>query len=270
MDPTQGQGSSTLNQGQPTQPTTPPANAGAGQLNGQGGEPQPPAQPSQPQPSGAQPSTPSTPPTTQPTQDPAGANNQPPEGYVPQMQYNRTQEALRKTRQKLARMRQAQTPQNAGGQGQGGQPGGQGNEEYVRNLELKVATNDLRSGARKILKNYPHVPKSVRTAILRNPRGFVNPETEDVETGLIDIEDYVASIAQQFGGSETDVTPGQQPGSQQVPSQKKQVNVVGTNNQAAPEGGTTPAEIAEIMARPADTWSKEDKAKLEAAGAPKL
>lgn len=263
MDPTQGQGDSTLNSGQPSAPAT-PAPAGDGQGKGEEGTPQTPSQPSQPKPSGeaasAQPS--SQPAQTKPAE---GGNNQPPSGYVPQRQFNRAQEALRKTRAQLARERQARTSQNAAGQGQGGQPSGQGNEEYVRNLELKVAENDLRTGARKILKNYPQLPKSVRSAILHNPRGFVNPETEDVETGLMDIEDYIESIAGEFGDPEAGATPQ----GQQVPGQK-QVKIAGTNNQDSSQGGSTPAEVASIMARPPDTWTAEDKAKLEAAGAPKL
>lgn len=260
MDPTQGQGDSTLNNGQPTAPTT-PAPAGEGQGKGQEATPQPPSKPSQTPPSGDAPSTPSAPEPTKPE----GATNQPPSGYVPQRQLNRTQEALRKTRAQLARERQARTTQNAGGQGQDGTPSGQGNEEYVRNLELKVAENDLRTGARKVLKNYPQIPKSVRSAILKNPRGFVSPETEDVETGLMDIEDYVSGVAEQFGDPEA----GAAPQGQQVPGQK-QVKIAGTNNQDASQGGSTPADVAEIMARPADTWTAEDKAKLDAAGAPKL
>lgn len=115
---------------------------------------------------------------------------------------------------------------------------------WVQELLLHQAETQLKEGAREILSQYPQIPKPIANAILRNPRGYVQPGTSDVETALLDISDYVAGIAEEFGEGGT--------------SEPKSFPVAGTNVSAVPEEETTPAEIAALMKKPPEEWTDEE------------
>jgi len=115
---------------------------------------------------------------------------------------------------------------------------------WVQELLLRQAETQLKEGAREILSRYPQIPKPIADAILRNPRGYVQPGTTDVETALMDISDYVEEIAQEFGVSEA--------------PEPKAFPVAGTNVSAVPEEETTPAEIAALMKKPPEEWTDEE------------
>jgi hypothetical protein len=66
----------------------------------------------------------------------------------------------------------------------------------VQNLIQQNAEFQLKSGVKEILEKYPNTPEAVVKAIISNPRGFVKPETETVDEGLWDIEDYLASLSE--------------------------------------------------------------------------
>lgn len=115
------------------------------------------------------------------------------------------------------------------------------NHPFVQDLLTKQATNELRDGAKLILSRYPQIPKYVAEAILKNPRGYVGEETKDVDTGLMDIADYVESIAGNF----QDPTP-----------QPKTVPVIG-NNAVSDQGAREDLEIAKIKEIPPEEWTDE-------------
>lgn len=115
---------------------------------------------------------------------------------------------------------------------------------FVQQLLLEQAENQLRQGAEEILSRFPNIPKSIAKAITRNPRGYVSPDTTDVQTALLDIEDYVAAIAEEFGEG--------------GPSEPKPFPIAGTNVSAVPEEETTPAEIAALMKKPPEEWTDEE------------
>lgn len=115
---------------------------------------------------------------------------------------------------------------------------------WVQELLLHQAETQLKEGAREILSQYPQIPKYIANAILKNPRGYVQPGTSDIDTALLDISDYIAEIAGEFGEGEI---PGQKP-----------FPVAGTNVSAVPEEETTPAEIAALMKKPPEEWTDEE------------
>lgn len=123
------------------------------------------------------------------------------------------------------------------------------NHPYVQELELKQAEGELKRGAEDILQRYPNIHSSVKRAILQNPRGYVQRTTTDVPNALLDIEEYIQSIADE------EVAPTPQP---------KQFPVAGTNTPQAPKGTSLPLEINKILKKPVDEWTEEEAQKLEA------
>jgi len=122
---------------------------------------------------------------------------------------------------------------------------------YIKQLETQVAITELKSGASKLLKNFPNIPESLKRAILRNPRGYIQTETRDVETGLLDIEDYIESEMELLAEQDSSQTPP-----------KKDVHVAGSNTPDA-NIGATPAEIQAIMDKPIRDWTPEDRKALK-------
>jgi len=88
----------------------------------------------------------------------------------------------------------------------------------TQDLLLKAAEVELKEGVRELLNDYPDVPESIKKAITKNPRGFVNTGTMFVDDALLDIEDYLAELSQGAGGDNT--APNAQP---------KEFPVAGTN-----------------------------------------
>lgn len=178
-----------------------------------------------------------------------------PEETVPRRNYENVQKALKQARQRLAEARKSSQPAKA-------QPEGLDEirqHPYVQDLEMDKAESQLRRGAEDILKNYPSLPEQVRKAILRNPRGYVGRDTQDVENGLLDIEEYVQGVLE-------DIEAGGQPSG----PQPKQVPVAGTNQPTATTPSATPAEIQKILDKPVDEWTAEEQALMKEHGAPQL
>lgn len=118
---------------------------------------------------------------------------------------------------------------------------------FVQDLLLKQAENELRVGAQDILEQYPQVPKSIASAIIKNPRGYVQPGTTDVQNALLDIQDYLEGIAGEF---ETPAD-GQNP-------QPKTVPIMGNNQQLGSQDSLE-VQIQEIMKIPPEAWTKEQE-----------
>ena len=124
------------------------------------------------------------------------------------------------------------------------------NHPYVQDLELKQAETELRQGAEEILERFPNIPAPIRKAILKNPRGYVNRTTTDVQNALLDIEDYISEVSEELGADSEAPQP-------------KQFPVAGMNKPVATQGTSMPAEIDKILKKPVDEWTPEEQKKLE-------
>lgn len=114
---------------------------------------------------------------------------------------------------------------------------------FVQDLLLKQAESELQEGAKEILSQYPQIPKPIANAIIKNPRGYVNAGTNDVQTALLDIADYVDSISGEF----VNATP-----------QPKTVPIAGNN--AAIGGSPQDAEVKDIVENiPPEDWTPEQE-----------
>lgn len=118
----------------------------------------------------------------------------------------------------------------------------------VQELQLKVAEFELKEGVKDILENYPNLPKALSSAILKNPRGYVNPATTDVQNALLDIQDYLEGIYPDFQATTT--------------VQPKTVPVAGTNKVVGASGLN--ADIQEILTIPPEEWTPEQEAAIQA------
>lgn len=158
--------------------------------------------------------------------------------------------ALREERRKRRRSGQDQrtfTGQQQSGtqqQPQDGQQRSQAELAYYRN---QTATFQLKEGAEKVLRDFPNAPDFVKTAIRRNPKGFINPETSSVEDGIEDIREHLEDLQDSW----KDPKPP-----------KKEVKVAGGNTPST-QSGANPAEIQSILETPVDEWTKEQRAKLK-------
>lgn len=180
---------------------------------------------------------------------------------VAKEEYNRTAAALRKAQRELARYKGKkyldQTP--SGGSKPSGTGNGEGDDEVAQlrkrneELEFNNAVSELRTQTEELLSDYPNLPESLRKAILRNPRGFVNFSSTTVDDAILDIQDYLDEVT--AGGNQT--------------PDKKQVQVAGTNTPSQTQGDTSPAQVQAILAKPVDEWTPEERKLLEAQGAPK-
>lgn len=168
------------------------------------------------------------------------------ERTISSQEHENLKKALKAEREKFRRLRRGQTDRS------GVQSAPSDNKDvYIRQLETKVALSELKSGASKLLKNYPDIPESQKRAILRNPRGYIQAETQDVETGLLDIEDYIESEMELIAEQNPSLTPP-----------KKDVHVAGSNTPDA-NIGATPAQIQAILDTPVDEWTPEQRKALK-------
>lgn len=116
-----------------------------------------------------------------------------------------------------------------------------------QSLALKTATYELKEGAKEVLDRYPQVPKAVANAILKNPRGWVNEGTADVESALLDIEENLITYLE----DNPDLQDAAQAGPKTVP-------VVPSNTLSNPERDVD-VEIDRIQKTPPDEWSEADE-----------
>lgn len=113
-----------------------------------------------------------------------------------------------------------------------------------QDLALKNAEYELREGVKDILKEYSNIPQNIAGAIIRNPRGFVNQGTSDVQNALLDITDYLEGIA---GSFEPAAPPAPQP---------KNVPIMGNNKVGTQQSDT---EIQQILEIPPEDWTPEQE-----------
>ena len=114
---------------------------------------------------------------------------------------------------------------------------------YVQELLISQAKRDLTDFASELLDQYPQVPDAVKKAIKANVRGFVKETTTDVESGKIDIQEYIESLVEQLGPQTT--------------APQKSITVASTS---APEtvSAARPADIQKVMEKPMDEWTEQD------------
>lgn len=116
---------------------------------------------------------------------------------------------------------------------------------FVQELLIKDAKRELTDYASELLDAHPEIPDAVKKAIKTNVRGFVKESTTDVESGKIDIQEYIEGLADTLAPAHP--TP-------------KVFPVASTKPPEAPSNAR-PADVQEILEKPVDEWS-EDEAKL--------
>ena len=89
-------------------------------------------------------------------------------------------------------------------------PEDQRKDAELEQLRLEKAENQLKDEAKEIVERYPELPKGVKNAILKNPRGFLNSTTQTIEDAVLDLEEYVANVVEEIENGETPtLTPAQ-------------------------------------------------------------
>lgn len=154
-------------------------------------------------------------------------------------------------RGQLSQRQSADAPSRTTPQGQQGQ---QIDPRYVQELQTRVAVSELQEFARQKVRDYPDLPKHLKRAIINNPRGFIKPNTGDVETGKLDIEDFLEDEQTRLEDEQLKSQPT---------TPKKEVKVAGGNKPDNIQPGATPADIQKILNTPLDEWTKEDQALLK-------
>jgi len=105
-----------------------------------------------------------------------------------------------------------------------------------RELAVKDRIRDLFDS-----EEYKSVPAAVKKAIVRNPLGFVNRNSESIEDAVADIQDYLDDEldSSQAGGQ---AQPGGQPAQQPAPTETHQVPPIAGSGPASPNSAAD-AEI---------------------------
>ena len=125
---------------------------------------------------------------------------------------------------------------------------------YTENAEYK-----LKDHVGDVLKSYPDFPKDVAAAIRKNPRGWINSETRDIETAKIDIEEAIESYYQQWlEGKNAELSPA-------VPDTRlrgKSPKVAGTNATGAVKTAEE-QDIEGLMEKSPLEWTPDEIKILE-------
>ncbi|MDP4272549.1 MAG: hypothetical protein Q8909_20870 [Bacteroidota bacterium] len=163
--------------------------------------------------------------------------------------YKKAMEHEREARKKLQREAAERGTDNQGNQPTADPQDIWSNPE-VQKLLIKQAESELKEGAKDLLDQYPNVPGNVKKAILKNPRGFINPNTTTVPLALIDIQDYLEEVDAELAGEAT-----------QAPT-VRDVKVLGNNG---PAKAADPDEVlaSEAMKTPPEEWTTEQEAAVE-------
>lgn len=179
------------------------------------------------------------------SQNPAlqGAEETTPERTVPYSALKEAREEIRRLKREYAK---TSTPQLDGADDEQIM-----SHPFVTGIMGKLAEYELKEGAKDILEHYPQLPKNLTKQILRNPRGFLNSDTQDVPTGLLDIEEYVQQVAQAIQDQTTETNP-----------QPTNVRVV-ENNSTNAGNSAKEMEIQEIMKIPSEDWTPEQLATVK-------
>lgn len=105
-------------------------------------------------------------------------------------------------------------------------PEDQRTQAELDSLRLYKAENQLKLEATEILDRYPKIPKGLRNAIIKNPRGFINSTTQTVEDAILDLEEYIANANEEVEVGETPTVPND-PKQVRIASQNATVNAPG-------------------------------------------
>ena len=85
--------------------------------------------------------------------------------------------------------------QGATAPNQSAQVDGEGYGYQDADLAARLAEYQLKDGVRDILEQFGEdVPKAVKAAVLRNPRGFISLDAKDVSSALLEIESYLSEV----------------------------------------------------------------------------
>ena len=71
--------------------------------------------------------------------------------------------------------------------------------EWESNVMLKLAEYEMKESLSAVFEEYPHLPPQIKTAIQKNPRGFVKQGTVYVSDAIDDIRDYLDEYSQSLG-----------------------------------------------------------------------
>ena len=115
-----------------------------------------------------------------------------------------------------------------------------------QDLMLKVAKQELTDFAREELEKYPTLNPTIKKAILKNVRGFVNEKTTDVEVAKVDIVEFIEDVIDEQGTPET-----------QLP--KKGFTVAKTNTTTSDSNPANSAEVQKILDKDVMDWSDEEE-----------
>lgn len=85
--------------------------------------------------------------------------------------------------------------QGATAPNQSAQADGEGYGYQEAELAARLAEYQLKDGVRDILEQFGEdVPQAVKSAVLRNPRGFISLDAKDVSSALLEIESYLSEV----------------------------------------------------------------------------
>lgn len=114
---------------------------------------------------------------------------------------------------------------------------------FVQNLMMQQAKRELTDYARELLDQYPQIPDPVKKAILKNPRGYVQETTTDVENAKLDLAEYVETLVE----------------SEVAPAAPAKAFPVAATNATGTQTAARPADVARILAKPVEDWTKEEE-----------
>lgn len=115
---------------------------------------------------------------------------------------------------------------------------------FVQNLLIQQAKRELVDYARDTLDKYPQLPDQVRKAILKNPRGFVQEATSDIENAKLDLSEYIEELVAGMASQPT--------------LQQAKAFAVAATNAPQSESSSRPVDVAKILEKPADEITDDE------------
>lgn len=140
-----------------------------------------------------------------------------------------------------------------------------GNEEEVKQwanhpatqqVLAKAADQELKEGVEELMGDYPNVPEAIKTAIRKNPYGFVPQGTVYVDDALFALEQFLLEQSSSSSPSGASAPAAPTPTGSQSPA--KEFPIAGTN---APGTGTSGKPTVDKLV---ELLSGDKKAKNEA------
>ena len=113
-------------------------------------------------------------------------------------------------------------------------------EEWVNDLLLKQAEYEMKDSLSAVFDEYPNLPAQIKSAIQKNPRGFVKQGTVYVSDAIDDIRDYLDEYSQSLGEA-----PGSTP-----TAQPKRFPVVPTNTGESSASNPDTEKLLKVLKGP--------------------